>query len=59
VAREFLCEMLRQAQTKGVDHLTVDGSLIEARASLKSFQRKDQNNQPPDDAGSSMVTSKR
>jgi transposase len=58
VAREFLCEVVRQAQTKGLtsdEHFTVDGTLIEAWASLKSFQRRDQNNQPPDDPGNSTV----
>ena len=50
VAREFLGEVVRQAQTKGLtsdEHFTVDGTLIEAWASLKSFQRKDQKNTPP------------
>src|SRR6478736_1373520 len=47
VAREFLAEVVRQAQNKGLTrdgHFTVDGTLIEAWASLKSFQRKDQKN---------------
>ncbi len=59
VAREFLCEVIAQAQTKGLtsdEHFTVDGTLIEAWASLKSFQRKDQNNgAPPDDPGNPTV----
>jgi transposase len=58
VAREFLCEVVQQAQTKGLtsdEHFTVDGTLIEAWASLKSFQRKHQNNQPPDDPGNPTV----
>ena len=58
VAREFLCEVVKQAQAKGLtsdEHFTVDGTLIEAWASLKSFQRKDQNNQPPDDPGNPTV----
>ena len=45
VAREFLSEVVEQAQAKGLtsdEHFTVDGTLIEAWASLKSFQRKDQ-----------------
>src|SRR5215470_10626376 len=49
VAREFLCEVLRQAQEKNLtsdEHFTVDGTLIEAWAGLKSFQRKEGNNQP-------------
>lgn len=51
VAREFLAEVVGQAQAKGLtsdEHFTVDGTLIEAWASLKSFQRKDQKNPPPD-----------
>src|SRR3954466_16004707 len=47
VAREFLGEVVRQAQQKGRtsdEHFTVAGTLLEAWASLKSFQRKDQKN---------------
>src|SRR5215813_11033695 len=58
VAREFLCEVVKQAQAKGLtsdEHFTVDGTLIEAWASLKSFQRKDENNQPPDDPSNPTV----
>jgi hypothetical protein len=58
VAREFLCEVVKQARSKGLtsdEHFTVDGTLIEAWASLKSFQRKDQKNTPPDDPGNRAV----
>jgi IS5 family transposase len=59
VAREFLCEVIAQAQAKGLtsdEHFTVDGTLVEAWASLKSFQRKDhQKNGPPDDPGNPTV----
>jgi transposase len=58
VAREFLCEVVKQAQLKGLtsdEHFTVDGTLIEAWASLKSFQKKDQKNTPPDDPGNPTV----
>jgi transposase len=58
VAREFLCEVVKQAQAKGLtsdEHFTVDGTLIEAWASLKSFQRKDGTNQPPDGPGNPTV----
>jgi IS5 family transposase len=60
VAREFLHEVVKQAQVKGLtsdEHFTVDGTLIEAWASLKSFQRKDKDkdNQPPDDPGNASV----
>lgn len=58
VSREFLGQVVKQAQMKGLTsdkHFTVDGTLIEAWASLKSFQRKDQDNQPPDDPGNPTV----
>src|SRR5579863_787689 len=58
VAREFLGEVVQQAQANGLtsdEHFTVDGTLIEAWASLKSFQRKDENNPPPDDPGNPTV----
>ena len=58
VAREFLCEVIAQAQNKGLtsdEHFTVDGTLLEAWASLKSFQRKDQSSNPPEDPGNPTV----
>src|SRR3984893_7850104 len=58
VAREFLCEVVNQAREKDLtsdEHFTVDGTLIEAWASLKSFQRKDGKNTPPDDPGNPTV----
>lgn len=59
VAREFLCEVIGQAEAKGLtsdEHFTVDGTLIEAWASLKSFQRKDRKiGAPPDDPGNPTV----
>src|SRR6202000_1946438 len=58
VAREFLSEVVKQAQAKGLtsdEHFTVDGTLIEAWASLKSFQRKDGKQTPPDDPGNPTV----
>jgi hypothetical protein len=58
VAREFLGEVLRQAQAKGLtsdEHFTVDGTRIEAWASLKSVQRKDQKNASPKDPGNPSV----
>src|SRR5213595_334334 len=58
VAREFLCEVVSQAQETNLtsdEHFTVDGTLIEAWASLKSFQRKDQKNTTPDDSGNPTV----
>jgi transposase len=58
VAREFLGEVVMQAQCEGLtsdEHFTVDGTLIEAWASLKSFQPKGQKNTPPDDPGNPTV----
>ncbi len=58
VAREFLCEVVKQAQEKKLtsdEHFTVDGTLVEAWASLKSFQPKDGKNPPPDDPGNPTV----
>jgi len=58
VAREFLSEVVQQAQEQDLtsdEHFTVDGTLVEAWASLKSFQRKDQEKQPPDDPGNPTV----
>ena len=58
VAREFLREVVAQAQAKGLtsdEHFTVDGTLVEAWASLKSFHRKDEKKTPPDDPSNPMV----
>jgi transposase len=58
VAREFLAEVVRQAESKGLtsdEHFTVDGTLIEAWASLKSFQRKGEKKAPPDNPGNPSV----
>jgi transposase len=58
VAREFLCEVVRQAQENDLtsdEHFTVDGTLVEAWAGLKSFQRKDRKKDPPDDPGNPTV----
>ena len=58
VARDFLMEVVKQAHAKGLtsdEHFTVDGTLVEAWASLKSFQRKDKKDTPPDDPGNPTV----
>jgi transposase len=58
VAREFLREVVVLAQAKGLtsdEHFTVDGTLVEAWASLKSFQRKEDQKKPPDDRGNPTV----
>lgn len=48
VAKRFFQEVLKQARERNLlsdEHFTVDGTLIEAWASLKSFQRKEQEKQ--------------
>ena len=59
VARRFFDEVLRQARQRDLvseEHFSVDGTLIEAWASLKSFRPKDDSgSQPPDDAGNASV----
>jgi len=59
VAKEFLARVVAQARTKGWtsdEHFTVDGTLLEAWASVKSFQPKDQKSSPPpEDPGNPTV----
>jgi transposase len=59
VAKEFLAQVVAQARTRGLtsdEHFTVDGTLLEAWASLKSFQPKDKKTwPPPDDPGNPTV----
>ncbi len=59
VAKLFLAQVVEQAREQGLtsdEHFTVDGTLLEAWASVKSFQRKDgQNPPPPDDPGNPTV----
>src|SRR5713226_1669632 len=59
VAKEFLAQVVAQARSKGLtsdEHFTVDGTLPEAWASVKSFQRKEGKNPPsPDDPGNPTV----
>jgi transposase len=59
VAKEFLARVVAHAREQGWmsdEHFTVDGTLLEAWASLKSFQRKDKTNSaPPDDSGNPTV----
>jgi transposase len=58
VAKEFLAQVVEQARAAGLisdEHFTVDGSLLEAWASLKSFQPKDKPDAPPDDPGNPTV----
>lgn len=59
LAKKFLARVVAQARDKGWtsdEHFTVDGTLLEAWASLKSFQRKDKEDaSPPDDPGNPSV----
>jgi transposase len=61
VARRFfegVVEQARAAQLLSSDHFTVDGTLIEAWASLKRFRPKDERPEdrpPPDDPGNPTV----
>jgi transposase len=61
VAGEFFRLVVIQAKAKGLmsdEHFTVDGTLIEAWASLKSFRPKDEkpgDRPPPDDPGNPSV----
>jgi hypothetical protein len=59
IAQAFFDRALAQARQRGLlsdEHFTVDGTLIEAWASLKSFKQKDApSGRPPDDPGNPTV----
>jgi transposase len=59
VAKEFLARVVERARGKGLtsdEHFTVDGTLLEAWASAKSFQpKKEKPLPPPDDPGNPTV----
>jgi transposase len=58
IAEKFFAQVLTQARAGNLlsdEHFSVDGTLIEAWASHKSFQRKDQPAPPPDDPGNPTV----
>jgi transposase len=61
VARLFFAQVVGQARAQGLlsaEHFTVDGTLIEAWASLKSFRPKDESpadRPPPDDRSNPTV----
>jgi transposase len=58
IAEKFFQLVLTQARVADLlsdEHFSVDGTLIEAWASHKSFQRKDQPTPPPDDPGNPTV----
>lgn len=54
VARAFFGKVLELAEWQGLvssEHFTVDGTLIEAWASMKSFKAKDGSSKPPEGGG--------
>jgi hypothetical protein len=58
IARAFFEDVVEQARGRrllSAEHFTVDGTLLEAWAGLKSFKRKDQPSPPPDDPGNPTV----
>ena len=58
IARAFFDSVVAHAREHGLlsdEHFTVDGTLIEAWASLKSFRRTDAPPAPPDDLGNPTV----
>jgi transposase len=58
VAKQFLAQVVAQAGAQGLtsdEHFTVDGTLLEAWASVKSFQPKEKKTPPPDDPGNPTV----
>ncbi len=58
VAMAFLERVVDQARRRGLlsgEHFTVDGTLLEAWAGLKSFKRKDDTAPPPDDPGNPTI----
>jgi transposase len=60
IAVRFFEQVLAEARERGLtsdEHFTVDGTLVEAWAGLKSFKRKDRSDgqNPPDDPGNPTV----
>ena len=58
VAKKFFGLVVEQARSRDLmsdEHFTVDGTLLEACASLKSFKKVDQETAPPDDPGNPTV----
>jgi transposase len=58
VAKEFLAQVVeraRGARLMSDEHFTVDGTLLEAWASLKSFRPTDSKQDPPEDPGNPTV----
>jgi transposase len=58
IASAFFAEVLAEAKGAGLvsdEHFTVDGTLLEAWASQKSFRRRNAPADPPDDPGNPTV----
>src|SRR5215475_7074331 len=58
IAQAFFDRVVAQARQQGLlsdEHFTVDGTLVEAWAGLKSFKRKGAAAEPPDDPGNPTV----
>ena len=59
IAEAFFQAVLKQARERNLlsdEHFTMDGTLLEAWASVKSFQRKDgKPSAPPDNPGNATV----
>jgi len=54
IAREFMAAVLNQAEVRALlsrEHFSVDGTLIEAWASMKSFRAQDGSGEPPTGGG--------
>jgi transposase len=59
IAQAFFAEVRAEPRVAGLlsdEHVTVDGTLLEAWASQKSFQRKDGTDPPPDEPASRNPT---
>jgi hypothetical protein len=58
VAKEFLAQVVERARCARLisdEHFTVDGTLLEAWASMKSFRPKGSKQDPPEDPGNPTV----
>lgn len=62
IAAAFFEEVTREAKARGLlsdEHFTVDGTMLDAWASHKSFRRKDAPRTPPEDRGNPTVNFRR
>lgn len=58
IARAFFEDVVAEARGRrllSAEHFMIDGTLLEAWAGQKSFKRKDQPHEPPDDPGNPTV----